>query len=83
MLPINHKRTPVLFSRPEDFKTLMHGTPEAAFELVRPYPPENIERSADIPFGAHLATADGLVFTGEGSGNFSAFDATRRKVVEF
>ena len=34
---INHERMPVLLSTDADFNQWMNGTPDQAFELVRPY----------------------------------------------
>lgn len=39
---INHERSPVLLSSEEQFDTWMHGTPQEAFALVKPYPPEGM-----------------------------------------
>jgi putative SOS response-associated peptidase YedK len=39
---INHERMPVLLSSADDFDQWMNGTPDEAFELVRPHPPENM-----------------------------------------
>ena len=40
---INHERMPVLLSSYNDFDQWMNGTPDEAFELVRPYPVEAMQ----------------------------------------
>lgn len=39
---INHERMPVLLTSEDQFATWLDGTPQQAFELVRPYPDEDM-----------------------------------------
>lgn len=39
---IMHDRMPVLLTEPEHFDTWLHGSPEAAFDLVRTFPAERM-----------------------------------------
>ena len=39
---INHERSPVLLTKPEEFDQWMNGTSKEAFELAREYPPEQM-----------------------------------------
>ena len=40
---VNHERMPVLLTQPEEFDRWMHGSPQAALELARQYPPEQMQ----------------------------------------
>lgn len=40
---VNHERMPVLLTRPEEFDTWMHGTPQEAMALAREYPAEQMQ----------------------------------------
>lgn len=43
---INHERMPVLLTSEADFDTWMHGSPDAAFALARPYPVDGMSHVA-------------------------------------
>ena len=40
---VNHERTPVLLTRPDEFDAWMQGTPQEAMSLAREYPAEHMQ----------------------------------------
>ena len=43
MATVNHERTPVLLTRPEEFDTWMRGPAQEAMTLAREYPPDQMQ----------------------------------------
>ena len=40
---VNHERMPVVLTRPEEFDTWMHGTPQEAMSLARAFPADQMQ----------------------------------------
>jgi putative SOS response-associated peptidase YedK len=40
---VNHERMPVLLTQTEEFDRWMHASPQAAMELARQHPPEQMQ----------------------------------------
>jgi len=78
VIPATHEKAAVGFTTIESAKVPRWGT-LTAIDVAKTGKIVWRQKTKDPLIGGVLATAGGLVFTGEGDGNFSAFDAKSGK----